>query len=140
MTAGSPPSMVAMTEFVVPRSIPIIRAMCRCSFLKVPEVFSLSYRRLRLKFGFVSNLDHRRPEHLLPLLVAGLVDLDNDILRAAILGRDGFMIGRIEWLPMRLDRRHAFALEQTDQFLFDELNALHPGCRGLVFRHVCQRA
>jgi hypothetical protein len=28
MTVGSPPSSTAMTEFVVPRSIPTARAMC----------------------------------------------------------------------------------------------------------------
>ena len=33
ITIGSPPSMVAITEFVVPRSMPIIRAMCLFSYL-----------------------------------------------------------------------------------------------------------
>ena len=46
MTVGSPPSMVAITELVVPRSMPIVRAMFVLSFYpNIPYMRATPARR-----------------------------------------------------------------------------------------------
>src|SRR5215211_173397 len=84
MTVGSPPSMVAITELVVPRSMPIVRAIFVLSFY--PNIPSMRASPLlivylplqpstcpcsRLAVFTRSYLDHRRPQDAVAEPVAG---------------------------------------------------------------------
>src|SRR5215218_5145918 len=87
MTVGSPPSMVAITELVVPKSIPIVRAM----FLLLLSQALLTVRATRgspLPADFFtpscpvalftrSHLDHRPPQEAVTEPVSRCVDRHN---------------------------------------------------------------
>src|SRR3712207_9571605 len=67
MTVGSPPSIVAITELVVPRSIPIVRAMFVLSFypsFSYLEALPLLAVLLSCRVAVFawSHLDHRRAQ------------------------------------------------------------------------------
>src|SRR5215207_10218487 len=99
MTVGSPPSMVAITELVVPRSMPIVRAMFVLSlYPNIPHVRATPASPLltvmpmspvttlwvpgplcRLAVITRSHLHHRRPQDAVAEPVAGCVDGDNRV-------------------------------------------------------------
>ena len=100
MTVGSPPSMVAMTEFVVPRSMPIVRAMFVVLLSRYTVCSIIAIRMVavhcRSLFGG-ANLDHRRPEDAFAEPVARRVD-GNDAVAAGRVGFDRLVHRRIELL------------------------------------------
>src|SRR3990170_7451793 len=58
MTTGSPPSITATTEFVVPRSIPIILLMSECPrFAKLYNVRIIKSEHKRVKAGRFPGLE-----------------------------------------------------------------------------------
>src|SRR5687768_376512 len=82
MTVGSPPSMVAITELVVPRSMPIVRAMFVLSFYpNIPYVRATPASPLltscRLAVSTRSYLDHRRAQDSVAEPITGCIDGDN---------------------------------------------------------------
>src|ERR671911_321806 len=98
MTVGSPPSMVAITELVVPRSMPIVRAISDLSFY--PNIPCMGALLLRAVFTW-SHLDHRRPQDAVAEPVAGCVDGDY-LVSTGRVGLDRLVHRRIECLPERL--------------------------------------
>jgi hypothetical protein len=59
MTTGSPPSITATTEFVVPRSIPIILLMSNVlAFRKLYNVGSIKYERHNVKVRLLGGSRH----------------------------------------------------------------------------------
>src|SRR5215211_4099696 len=87
MTVGSPPSMVAMTELVVPRSIPIVRAMFLLSFYpNIPYVRATWASPLlavlpscRLAVFARSHFDHRRSQDAVAEPISRRVDRHNGV-------------------------------------------------------------
>src|SRR5688572_33452822 len=59
ITTGSPPSMVAITELVVPRSIPIIRAI---ELVLLYHYLRTAVAHSGLEPGFAAHLDHGRSQ------------------------------------------------------------------------------
>src|SRR5512142_2301794 len=124
MTVGSPPSMTATTEFVVPRSIPMILPMSRSA----PVGLSGSVDGF---CGLVARGggDHRGPDHPVAEPVAAPQLLD-DLAVAAIPRRDvgdRLVLAGIEGQPRRrLDRSDALALEQLPELAVDGGDALDP--------------
>src|SRR3990170_5111870 len=116
ITVGSPPSMMATTELVVPRSIPMI----------LPMVF------ISCSSG---DSDKRRPENpvvqhvSLPDHVDHVTIFDLVVLFVA----QGFVKVGVEACPVRLDRFDAFAFEQGLELAVDQLDPLGPAL-ALAFR------
>src|SRR3954467_5093079 len=130
MTVGSPPSMVAITELVVPRSIPIVRAMLTLSFYRnCPSLPATQMSPLltvlsscRLAVFTRSHLDHRWSQDALTKPVAGRVDSDNRVSTGRI-GLDRFVHRRVKRLPERLDRGHPMFLQRRQELLLDPPHA-----------------
>src|SRR5215207_3327496 len=130
MTVGSPPSMVAITELVVPKSIPIVRAMFVLSFyLNIPHVRAMRASPLlaiflqpsscsRLAVFAWSHLDHRRSQDAIAKPVAGRVDGDNRVSTRRI-SLDCLVHRRVERLSERLDRSHTVFLQRRQELLLD---------------------
>src|SRR3990170_4414049 len=99
MTWGSPPSMTATTELVVPRSMPMILPM-RSVLLRV-----------------VRDADQRRAQDPIVQSVTPLQLADHLVIGEfrGLLVDDRFVEIRIEWLARRLDLGHALGLEEGTQ-------------------------
>src|SRR5215218_8384447 len=107
MTVGSPPSMVAITELVVPKSIPIVRAM----FLLLLSQALLTVRATRgspllavflkpscrLAVFTRSHFDHRWAQDAVTEPVSRCVDRHNGVSTGRV-GLDGLVHRRIERL------------------------------------------
>src|SRR3954451_18286876 len=126
MTVGSPPSMTATTEFVVPRSMPMILPMGRVapsSALVSGQGFGRTAWFDRI--GGVSgggDRDEGRPNNAVPEPVAA-ADLLDDLALRAICARDvqdRLVLARIEGATRRrVDRRHTFALQELAELAID---------------------
>src|SRR4051794_39642494 len=137
MTVGSPPSMTATTEFVVPRSMPMILPMGRVapsSALVSGQGFGRTAWFDRI--GGVSgggDRDEGRPNDAVPEPVAA-ADLLDDLALGAICARDvqdRLVLARIEGATRRrVDRRHTFALQELAELAIDGRDALEPGILG----------
>src|SRR3712207_779969 len=101
MTVGSPPSMVAITELVVPRSMPIVRAIFVLSFypnipcMGASFLLAVSSSWFCLAVFTRSHLDHRRPQDAVAEPVAGCVDGD-DLVSTGRVGFNRLVHRRIE--------------------------------------------
>src|SRR5260221_9652696 len=125
MTWGLPPSMKAMQQFVVPRSIPMI-------WPNGPSLRSVLAGRRRGSRARGprglrdDHLHHRRPED--PACVdIPLADLLDDRVGGEAgprLRGDGLVEGRIERLAERLDRLHPHLPEALAELPPDERDAL----------------
>src|SRR5215204_442400 len=136
MTVGSPPSIVAITELVVPRSIPIVRAIFRLLLSHVhvrtpaPPVQASPLLAVFLLPSACScpavftgpHLDHRRPQDPVSKPVAGRVDGDNCVATRWI-GLDRLVHRRVERLSERLDRCHTMFLQRRQELLLDPTHA-----------------
>src|SRR3990170_1985870 len=124
MTWGSPPSMTATTEFVVPRSMPMILPIGSSMLLRI-----------------VRHSDEARPENPVVHAVAAL-QLADHLVVGMVGGRlvhDRFVEIRIEWLADRFDRRDALRLEDASHLAFHQAHALDPWVLR-VRRHAFERA
>src|SRR5918995_7434170 len=112
MTCGSPPSMTATTEFVVPRSMPMI----------LPIVSSVLLRVVR-------HSDEARPDDPVVQAVSPLHLADHFVvcMFGALFVSHRLVEVRVERLADGLDRRHALRLEDPAQLALHELHALDPG-------------
>src|SRR4051812_25221098 len=116
MTVGSPPSMVAMTELVVPRSIPIVRAIFEVllsqNLTSAGHSTCRQQRLLDSAFGgrlvtvAVAHLALCRSENFTPEPVARRINGD-DRITAAWFHLHRIMHGGIELLPHGVYRYHA---------------------------------
>src|SRR5215217_245786 len=141
MTVGSPPSIVAITELVVPRSIPIVRAMFVLSFypsspysratrctlqawllLAVFLIPSSWHRVLNAIFTW-SHLDHCRPQDAVAEPIARRVNGDNRVSTGRV-GLHRLVHRGVECLPERLDRCHTMFLQRRQELLLDPAHAL----------------
>src|SRR5687768_12187012 len=111
MTWGSPPSMTATTEFVVPRSMPMILPMGRSVLLRI-----------------VRHSDEARPDHPVVQAVSTLHLADHFVVSmvGGLLVGDRLVQVRVERLPDRLDRRHALRLEDVAELALRQPDALDP--------------
>src|SRR6185436_5529256 len=139
MTVGSPPSMTATTEFVVPRSIPMILAMvCVCSssgrfgssvwsFVLVGE-FRVGRARV------TSGDGHKgRPQDAIAESIPAADLFDDLALGPTGAGHvgDSVMLAWVERHPgLRRDRAHALAFEQGTKLAVDGGHALEPRLLG----------
>src|SRR5215212_587156 len=131
MTVGSPPSMVAITELVVPKSMPIVRAIFVLSFYPNHSVYAgdagialLAVWPSRSLAVFTrSHFDHRRPQDAVTESVAGRVDGDYPVSTSRV-GLDRLVDRRVECLPQRLDRCHTMFLQRGQELLLDPAHAL----------------
>src|SRR3954452_18205398 len=111
MTVGSPPSITAITEFVVPRSIPIVRAIVVPSFAssqlgeETLRAFSV-YCLLRL----LAHLHEGGTDHVAVQGVAA-AQFGDDRVPAVALDHHRLMKSGVEGLADRRDRLYALALE-----------------------------
>src|SRR5688500_2376762 len=137
MTVGSPPSMTATTEFVVPRSMPMILPMGGvCSSL------GWGFGKSGLGNGFVWVGGRRtgargdghegRPQEAISQAIAA-PDLFHDLALGTIgagnVG-DGLVIAGIERCTgRRIDGAHALALEELAELAIDDADALEPRVR-----------
>src|SRR5437762_1233686 len=105
MIVGSPPSIYATAEFVVPRSIPITRGI---------ELLPL-----------LGDGHHRGPDDPIvqPIRLLMLCD-DCSFGRVALDVRDGLVLVRVEGLAQRIDRLQALGLEDRAQLSLDEPHAV----------------
>src|SRR5687768_2820034 len=123
MTCGSPPSMTATTELVVPRSMPMILPIVSSMLLWV-----------------VRHSDEARPDHPVVQPIAALHLADHFVIRM----RGGLLVShrlvevRVERQSDRLDLGHALRLEDAAELALHELDALDPRVVGLG-RHVLER-
>src|SRR5215211_2055962 len=135
MTVGSPPSMVAITELVVPRSIPIVRAMLVLSFYpNIPNVRATranassllpvlpSCRLLAVVFAR-PDFDYRRSQDTVAEPVSRRIDRHDGVSTGGV-GLDGFVHRRVERLSERLDWCHTMFLQRRQEFLLDPAHAL----------------
>src|SRR3990170_545719 len=122
------PSMIATQELVVPRSIPMIFAMCYC--LKVPVFGVFLTFEMGLIWGFSSlagrlfrgrdrggpgHHHHGRTQQPVVQEIALLHHADH-VVRRHLHGlhhADGLMPLGVELLPLRVQQRHAEFLENT---------------------------
>src|SRR3954468_1546856 len=137
MTVGSPPSMTATTEFVVPRSMPMILPMggdAPSSALVSGQGFGRTAGFDRI--GGVSrggDRDEGRPDHAIaqPVTAADLLD---DLALGAFSAwnvQDRLVLAGIERSTRRgVDRCHAFTLEELAELAIDRRDALEPGILG----------
>src|SRR5688500_413290 len=111
MTCGSPPSMAATTEFVVPRSMPMI----------LPIVSSMLLRVVR-------DADEARPDDPVVQPVTALHLADHCVvgMLGGLFVRHRFVEVGVERLADRLDRRHALRLEDAAELALHQLHALDP--------------
>src|SRR5437762_5165721 len=131
MTCGSPASMAATTELVVPRSMPMI--------LPIGSVL-LRIRYVRVRW-VVRDAHQGGSQHSVaePIPALHLVDHDVVGVLARLLVHDGLVQIGIEWLASRLDRGHPLALQHGAQLALHELDALDPAFVGIL-RDAGQRA
>src|SRR6266850_6140157 len=107
MIVGSPPSMYATAEFVVPRSIPITRGIALLPLL--------------------GDGHHRGPDDPIVQPIRLLVLSDDCSLGLVALNvRDGLVLVRVEGLAERIDRLEALGLEDGAQLSLDEPHAVDP--------------
>src|SRR5919106_4169244 len=108
MTWGSPASMAATTEFVVPRSMPMI-LLIRSVLLRV-----------------VRDADERRAQHPVMQPVAALQLVDDVVI--GVVGRllvdDGFMDVGVERQARRFDGSDALRLEDAAELALDKADAI----------------
>src|SRR6266508_3236883 len=140
MIVGSPASMYATAELVVPRSMPMTFAMCL--LLLVPlilarggparsaQVLDLVASRLGLRargYGPPRDGHQRRADDAVVKLV-GLADLVDDgaFGRIGVDVSDGLVDVRIEWLPEGADLFEAFGGEDLAELAVDESHAFAP--------------
>src|SRR6266851_143080 len=110
MIVGSPPSITAIAEFVVPRSIPITRGMCLLPLL--------------------GDGHHGGADDPVVKPIRLLVFFDDGPLWLVALDvRDRLVLVRVEGLAERVDRLQALGLEDLTQLALDEPHALDPGRR-----------
>src|SRR5688572_18159066 len=129
MTVGSPPSMTATTEFVVPRSMPMILPMS----LVAPVVSRCAGSGKGRWVGGARHGHECRADDSVAEAVPA-ADLFDDravgLVAAGHVG-DRLVLARIEWTARRgVDRRHAFALEQQAELPVDRGQPLEPGVLG----------
>src|SRR5687768_7412340 len=109
MTWGSPPSMTATTEFVVPRSMPMILPIGSSVLLRI-----------------VRHSDEARSENPVVHAVAAL-QLADHLVVGMVGGRlvhDRFVEVWIERLADRFDRRDALRLEDASHLAFHQAHPL----------------
>src|SRR6185369_10463284 len=139
MTVGSPPSMTATTEFVVPRSMPMILPIG----VVAPVLFSDSWIGSAVGIsvdgfggfglggaGVLRDGDQRRPDHPVTEPVAAAQLLDDLAAGAPGPGHvgDRFVLVRVEMhAGRRVDARDALAVEQGAELAIDGCDALDPG-------------
>src|SRR3990170_1184062 len=122
ITVGSPPSMMATTELVVPRSIPMILPMV---------IISCSS----------GDSDKRRPENS----VVQDVSLPDHVDHVAIFDFVVVFVGQrfvevgIETFSVSLDRFDAFGFEQCLELVVDQLDPLGPGLAFAFRRTILER-
>src|SRR3990170_2293759 len=112
MTWGSPPSMTATTEFVVPRSMPMILPIGSSVLLRV-----------------VRHSDEARPDDPVVQAVPAL-QLADHLVVGMVGGRlvdDRLVEVRIERMADRIDRPDPLALEDVPQLAFHQPHPLDPG-------------
>src|SRR5829696_5184809 len=133
MTVGSPPSITATTEFVVPRSMPMILPMSPVSPWKVRGwvVWEVSVDGAGgVRLGRRRDGDQRGPDDRVAEPVPS-PDLVDDLALLAAGPRDaddGFVLTRVECgAGCGIERRDALALEQQPQLAIDRRDALEPG-------------
>src|SRR5579859_2162036 len=129
MTTGSPPSMTATTELVVPRSMPIIFDMSASLQLHSQSVIELNDRLL---FG---HPHQRGPDNSVTDTIALAHHADHLAGRVliAVLVRHGFVQRGVESLALRLDALDALGVQDILQLALDEADAGGPfGQRGHV--------
>src|SRR5579859_2949426 len=123
MMVGSPASMYAAAEFVVPRSIPMTLGMAVPLSVRA-RLACVLVRALRRT---LRDRHEGGPQDPVVELV-GLADLVHD--RALGLGRvdvrDGLVDVWIEWLPDRADLLEALGGEDLAELALDEPDALDP--------------
>src|SRR5262245_6199025 len=136
-TWGDPPSITATQEFVVPRSMPMIRPMRGSSIAPsggCPRTRLSVVRRMRPFIGERGYLHPRRAHDTLAQAVAALPLSENGVVRqiGSRLGLDGLVQVRIEEQAVGLDGRHALPRERVLELFVDQANPLreaplHPG-------------
>src|SRR5688500_6971696 len=140
MTVGSPPSITATTLFVVPRSMPMIFAMCRVSpWLvvggSVRECLVDGSIRSRA-VGRGRHRDEGRSDDAVAEPVAA-PDLLDDLALGPPRARDGgdrLVIAGVERRARRrVDLAHALAFQQRPQLAVDRNDAVDPGVVGRAF-------
>src|SRR5690349_6290195 len=129
MTLGCPPSMMATQLFVVPRSMPMIFAMCGSSGIR--DAY------LCIRWGFARSTQgadsstaagfrhhhHRRTHHPIVQVIALLHDLHDRVLRLVARHRGDRLVGvRIEPLSDRIDLGELRLLERGVELLQGELD------------------
>src|SRR5690606_2413232 len=122
ITTGSPPSIAATPELVVPRSMPRI----------LPIFLSLQLCR---------HHDHRRPDDTVLKPVAALqFAYDDTALKfVRLFLHHRFVIIGIERLAHAGDPLDVLALKNGEQLAVDEVDAVHPLVAGKRFGYVVQR-
>src|SRR5690606_10235782 len=137
MTSGSPASITAMTAFVVPRSIPIVRPIV-FRYLSIVPTSSCRVRcRCRRSGSGLapsrSDLDHCRPQHLVADEVTRCVLLDDGVRVAdAFLNLNGIVEAWVERLANRLHAADARLLQDAPQLALDQDEALDDAARLLI--------
>src|SRR5579871_6602449 len=113
ITTGSPPSMTATTELVVPKSIPIIFAIFLSPLARIA--------------GW-ANPDECRPEDPIMQPVSAL-KLRNDGrgLTGVAVTHDRIMLVRVEFLAECLDWLEPVQLQNVLELALDEQEPLNPG-------------
>src|SRR5919204_6752748 len=106
MIVGSPPSITATAELVVPRSIPITRG-------------------ISLALLLLGDRHHCRPDDAVVQPVRLLVFLDDRSCRFVTFDmRDGFVLVRVERFAQRIYGLKSFGLEDRAQLALDEPHSL----------------
>src|SRR5262245_4725952 len=117
ITRGLPPSITAMQQFVVPRSMPITLPMSGLLTLVGGS------RAVRL---FDTNADHGRSQDAVVQEIASLEDLGHRVGRdrRIRIGRDGLVPLRIERLADAFHRPQALGFELGGELTLDQGDAL----------------
>src|SRR6266487_3908727 len=149
-TVGSPPSMTAITELVVPRSMPN-------TFAIASRFLSEKPRRDSISSEFRISLLRRRVTHVRRSTCDANLSRANDTFSQGIpwlcnvqdrsfrhicsrLPRDGLMPARIKRLSGCADLSHAQLVEQRRESSRNQEQALHPWMRGQLWWSGFQRS
>src|SRR5665811_444618 len=138
MTVGSPPSMAATTEFVVPRSMPMILPIA-CSSPGVEGGVGVVRWSVQPRAS-VADGNEGRAQHAVPKAVAA-PDLQHDLaLRGAAPGdvTQRLVLIWVEGQPEGLDRGHALALEERPELAVDRDDPLEPRVVARLWREVLE--